>query len=564
MPDTAAVYSIITAWLEPELVRTSGVSKRVAKPLRTLSKGQAAWAVAKRVAASWRIVVRAQPRASEVALLAALAPLAPIFVSLKSSKLKGLPSAPLALLWIAVSIGAATGVSASILWSRTLKAMAANGFGLCDGHSSHPSGKGDEPLTDWMTRTIDEIAGVSGHHLAFSDLWGKEATERRAELLSKATDQTATVQDWRDYDPEVDLLVMTTNLTFRRPYTFPLSQQRDRFYFCEICWKQYFPSSVIKQLKEAKGGGLAPDLMSASASGDGEPTIPMRCPRHPEKAEAVWLLPDAAETPIVVAARLSLSFPLLISAVPMLCIDYSRADHERSLICTWFSDGGIASNFPIHFFDAPWPRRPTFGIDLQPLHLDYPDQRVWRHTESEPRPFPSAQLIASVTSFVSSMVRTMQNWADASQVTMPGFRDRIVEVRLGEDEGGLNLQMAPSTIEGLANLGDEAAQALEGFDFEQHEWVRYRAAMSALTELLDKMAERYPPDAGSEGYQDFLRRYSSTAAVYAHSTPEAIAADIAATEELMQVAERWAATQYPLSAPKVPEPRPRFRPTPPL
>ena len=26
----------------------------------------------------------------------------------------------------------------------------------------------------------------------------------------------------------------------------------------------------------------------------------------------------------------------------------------------------LTSNFPIHFFDAPLPRRPTFGINLVP------------------------------------------------------------------------------------------------------------------------------------------------------------------------------------------------------
>jgi predicted acylesterase/phospholipase RssA len=38
----------------------------------------------------------------------------------------------------------------------------------------------------------------------------------------------------------------------------------------------------------------------------------------------------------------------------------------------WFSDGGIASNFPIHFFDAWLPRRPTFGVNLVSL----PDEQI--------------------------------------------------------------------------------------------------------------------------------------------------------------------------------------------
>ena len=31
----------------------------------------------------------------------------------------------------------------------------------------------------------------------------------------------------------------------------------------------------------------------------------------------------------------------------------------------WLSDGGLTSNFPIHFFDALLPERPTFGVSLQ-------------------------------------------------------------------------------------------------------------------------------------------------------------------------------------------------------
>src|SRR6266508_4493414 len=54
----------------------------------------------------------------------------------------------------------------------------------------------------------------------------------------------------------------------------------------------------------------------------------------------------------------------------------------RAEIC-WFSDGGITSNFPVHFFDAPIPRWPTFALDLAPFHVDHPldeddqCQNVW-------------------------------------------------------------------------------------------------------------------------------------------------------------------------------------------
>src|SRR2546426_11877014 len=67
------------------------------------------------------------------------------------------------------------------------------------------------------------------------------------------------------------------------------------------------------------------------------------------------------DLPIVVAARFSLSFPLLISANSL----YSPHPNTDILMTNWFSDGGITSNFPVHFFDSWFPGRPTFGLDLQ-------------------------------------------------------------------------------------------------------------------------------------------------------------------------------------------------------
>ena len=42
---------------------------------------------------------------------------------------------------------------------------------------------------------------------------------------------------------------------------------------------------------------------------------------------------------------------------------------EKSVV--WFSDGGICSNFPLHLFDSPLPRWPTFGLNLRETRADY-------------------------------------------------------------------------------------------------------------------------------------------------------------------------------------------------
>jgi NTE family protein len=71
-------------------------------------------------------------------------------------------------------------------------------------------------------------------------------------------------------------------------------------------------------------------------------------------------LPACDDFPVVVATRMSLSFPVLLSAIPLWTVDFRR----KQWVKCWFSDGGITSNFPIHFFDSPIPRWPTFGIKL--------------------------------------------------------------------------------------------------------------------------------------------------------------------------------------------------------
>ena len=74
---------------------------------------------------------------------------------------------------------------------------------------------------------------------------------------------------------------------------------------------------------------------------------------------------------MVVMARMSLSFPGLIAAVPLYAVDYNG---DQSVVRHLFSDGGISSNFPMHFFDSLLPTRPTFGINLASPHPQHPDR----------------------------------------------------------------------------------------------------------------------------------------------------------------------------------------------
>jgi hypothetical protein len=167
-----------------------------------------------------------------------------------------------------------------------------------------------------------------------------------------------------------------------------------------------------------------------------------------------------------------------------------------------FSDGGICSNFPIHFFDELVPARPTFGITLgempaaetsntaRPLEgmgladvaTNIPDVYLPRANEVSPLGWKP---VRTVTSLLGAMFDAAMSYRDVLQSHMPGFRERIVEVRLTADEGGLNLDMDPERIAALAKKGTMAGQLLlSQFDMDVHRWVRLQALMPPLAEVL--------------------------------------------------------------------------------
>jgi hypothetical protein len=313
-------------------------------------------------------------------------------------------------------IGVAIGLIIAVA-RRGARAIPDNFFGLCSGYADEDAG-GPAPLTTWLAHTLDTLAGKTGSEpLTFGDLWGSSdpMAERR-----------------------LNLEMMTTNLTQGRPYRLPFDT--DAFFFDPAEFSKLFPKRIVDwMLDHARPSDQADHF---------RPLVP---------------LPAAADLPVVVATRMSLSFPLLISAVPLHAVDYSRriAPQDRRPERCWFSDGGITSNFPVHFFDAPLPSWPTFAVNLRPFHSDYPPQEdeeknVWMPSSNrgglrewwmrwEDRP-PAGRLVA----FGRSILDTMQNWMDNSQSRVPGYRDRVVHVSHTEAEGGMNLTM-PEPVIGRLN-----------------------------------------------------------------------------------------------------------------
>ena len=201
------------------------------------------------------------------------------------------------------------------------------------------------------------------------------------------------------------------------------------------------------------------------------------------------------DLPVVVAARMSLSFPILFAAVPLWAVDFSRTINARrtgerpTAERCWFSDGGISSNFPLRFFDSPLPRWPTFGMNLKSPHPDHLDEAefVWLPSSNgqglQPswNRFDDGSSTKRLVGFFSAVVDTMQNWRDNMESRMPGYRNRIVHISQRPDEGGLNLDMEAAVIERLSERGRRAGTRLcDEFNWDNHAWVRYRSYLAAL------------------------------------------------------------------------------------
>ncbi|MCI0612175.1 patatin-like phospholipase family protein, partial [bacterium] len=262
--------------------------------------------------------------------------------------------------------------------------------------------------------------------------------------------------------------------------------------------------------------------------------------------------------PIVVAVRLSLSFPILLSALPLYTVDRTLdVNKEQPTHATrvYFSDGGICSNFPMHFFDAALPTRPTFGVNLKGFHPDHPDERVWlpellRNNQGLKNYYPplsAAPGIGSVAAFLWSIVNTMQNWRDQLQLAMPGFRDRIVHVSHSEKEGGLNLNMEQSVISILAKSGAEAAEELinafaigGGFGtpnaWDNHQRIRIRTLLSQIEQQLKTLNSVLHSQQNPTYEQVVLNTDPPSYKFPSSQTPSDAAAVL---QDLQKVAAKW-------------------------
>lgn len=465
-----------------------------------------------------------------------------------------------AVAWLPVAIAVGLVLAAVQLARSSITAVVDNGFGICDGHTRRTP-QSPVPLTDWMEAALHDLVntGDDTRPACFGDLWGATATAayrnsvpygagKPGEAAKLKPAKRRTLRGMRD----VDCLVIATDLSHQRPYRFPFDTAE--FFWCQTCLAKYFPERVVKH------------MFTTSSLVTSETVADPTCSIH--DGQPLYLMPPAPDVPLVVAARISLSFPGLISALPFQAVDYSRAPGNAGIVTVWFSDGGISSNFPIRFFDAAWPQRPTFGINLASVHPDYPQQMVWRANPGASGRLLRHTDITTIGGFLGAIFNSARNWADTTQAAMPGFRDRIVEVRQRSDEGGMNLQMPANIVTGLANRGAEAARnIIDGdpggeppFNFDAHRWMRYRNAMASLDELLTGMQDVYTSP--EQLWQAFLA--SDPLAVFPRYAPKDLDDDCTATELAMALAERLKELRHPATTGTVPRPEPDLRLTPPI
>jgi predicted acylesterase/phospholipase RssA len=371
-----------------------------------------------------------------------------------------------AALPVAALLVASVALLAAVHFASELdRALKGNWFGLCSGltEDGYPE---NSALTNWLHATIQRFAGLPlDKPLTFRMLRGDDVD-----------------------DPLVNLQLVTTDLSAARPVILPLpdeplSEEPAPYLFDPAELRKFFPSEVVEQMKEASQLG--------AQTGEGQ---------------ALYTVPGL-DLPIVVAARLSLSFPILLSAVPLW-----RADGvDAALVQHTMSDGGISSNFPIHFFDSLFPARPTFGLDLQPWRIAT-EQPV--EMSDAPRK-PMFSRVTDVPTFFTQVLSATLNWRDNMQAELPGYRDRICQIRLKTSEGGLNLNMTPNAVDSLVARGDEAGVAVTDprkFDWDRHRVTRFRILMQMLQRGLGRLGVGRPgvyrgEQPGREAFRDVVEQW---------------------------------------------------------
>jgi predicted acylesterase/phospholipase RssA len=400
----------------------------------------------------------------------------------------------------------------------------ANNLGLCAGGTldrqappdpEDPDNPHPRPgLSEWLHEGIQRSAGLTPKDppLTFGDLWNAPA-------YPGAPRGTFCGDDDPMQRRSINLMVITSNVTHGRPYRLPLSKS-SRLFYRPGELEPYLPQSVLNAL-----------VTASRPYEPGSDPFSARDPRPDPQLADLLELPSAG-MPIVVAARLSLSFPLLFSAIPLYAIDHERKDRKNlALRRCLFTDGGLSSNFPIHLFDAALPSWPTFGLwldergpfqrldDKAPVWL--PDLPLsgrfdsWNRFDPDIDPEPEKDLEGDVHrsrrcgrpsrtwgllgGFLVGLVTHAKDWHDRTSFRMPHVRNRVARLWLGPREGGLHIAMPRAQILQMAHRYGTTAGRLfverfcgdgrtETPAWREQRWVRLQVLLKGIRERIEGLS----------------------------------------------------------------------------
>ncbi|HEX6760676.1 MAG TPA: hypothetical protein VF086_20045 [Propionibacteriaceae bacterium] len=417
------------------------------------------------------------------------------------------------LVGLAASTVIAVGLSSSILVYIGKLRSRAFGFvpgttpqrqrNLLDVMAGVPKPTVEKSLVPWLSDCLNALAGLPDDQvMRFGHLWsGLDYHERR---LSPTSDD---LTEWGRMSAQpdrrlVNLELMTTDLTRQRPFRFPLDANDDdddpeQLWVC------------VDQLSEAESQMFPEAIMQALSETESREVHD----RH-GIVRKLNKLPQPWDLPVIFAVRISMSLPALFQAVRLYRIrrpspiqdDFGRTliDHGQPLTLLsphdlaqelWFSDGGITSNFPVHFFDNALPRWPTVSLNLGVHPHEAPHQDIWLPQDWDDLNIPVKALGGSGFGFGKAIFNTAMSWRDSLQSALPGYRNRIAQVRTSPGEGGTNLFMPREIIASMALRGALAGARLrtrfmdEG-QWNRFRWLRLRTAMSNMENLRASTQER--------------------------------------------------------------------------
>jgi predicted acylesterase/phospholipase RssA len=377
--------------------------------------------------------------------------------------------------------------------------MPRNGWGICSGMTEDSSGK-SPALVPWLAAYLDNLAGkTNGEPLTFGDL----------------------------QDRGINLQMITTNLTNGRPYSMPFGEHTHFFFKTEEL-RRFFPEYVVNSMDKHQG-------TRSSRDRDGE-----------VQSTGLSILPDAKDLPVILAVRMSLSFPFLFCPIPLYGVDFgfgpkTAAGSQYIPEPCFFVDGGLTNNFPLNLFDHPIPRWPTFGINLRDIDDGRHNQEVFipcRNSgglEEWWTRFDEKEGLGGMLSFFGLLFDTSRNWRDNLHLSAPGYRDRVVHIGLDPArEGGMNLDMTNDVIALLTKRGERAGGAILSrysptadhphdpncvVDLDNQKWIRFRSFMELLEDALLSINTAVPySEVGERNYEELLQ--SAEAMSYPMSKPQ--------------------------------------------